>query len=112
MLDAQFICEHLDAVKANCVNRNVKPNVDPVGHLENERKRLAQETQQIQQRQNELSKLIPKEKDKVKKDELVQQGRKLREQVAALEAQSKQVETDLRAILSSIPNMTHPDAPV
>ena len=112
MLDAQFICDHLDAVKANCRNRNVKADVDRVVQLEAERKRLAQETQQVQQRQNELSKLIPKEKDKAKKDELVQQGRQLREQVGGLETQGKQIEKDLHAVLTHIPNMTHPDAPV
>jgi seryl-tRNA synthetase len=112
MLDAQFIREHLDAVKANCANRNVKADVDIVIRLDDERKRLVQETQGLQQRQNEISKLIPKEKDKEKKQALVQQGRELREQVATLEAQIKQVEADLRAALAVIPNMTHPDAPV
>jgi seryl-tRNA synthetase len=112
MLDAQFIREHLEAVKANCANRNVKADVDCVVQLDDERKRLVQETQTIQQRQNELSKLIPKEKDKDKKQALVQEGRELREKVAGLETQSKQVEADLRAALLTIPNMSHPDAPV
>src|SRR5437870_4132199 len=112
MLDAQFIREHLDAVKANLENRNVKADVDRVVQLDDERKRLAQETQTLQQRQNEVSKLIPKEKDPAKKQELVQQGRALREQVAGLELQAKQVEADLRAVVGTIPNMSHPDAPV
>ena len=42
MLDAAFIREHLDAVKANCRNRNVKADVDRVVQLDDERKRLAQ----------------------------------------------------------------------
>jgi seryl-tRNA synthetase len=112
MLDLQFIRDHLDAVKANCTNRNVQVDVDRVVQLDDERKRLVQETQTIQQRQNELSKLIPKEKDSAKKQELIQQGRSLREQVADLEARSKQIEADLRSVLVTIPNMSHPDAPV
>src|SRR4051794_7971887 len=96
MLDAQFIRDHLDAVKANCRNRNVTADVDRVVQLDDERKRLAQETQGLQQRQNELSKQIPKEKDKDKKQQLIQEGRDLREKVGALETQAKQVETDLR----------------
>ena len=63
MLDANFIREHLDAVKANCANRNVKADVDRVVQLDDERRRFAGETQSVQQRQNEVSKLIPKEKD-------------------------------------------------
>jgi seryl-tRNA synthetase len=112
MLDAAFVRDNLEAVKANCRNRNVKADVDAVVRLDDERKRLVQETQTLQQRQNEISKLIPKEKDKDKKQALIQEGRGLRGQVTALEEQSKQVEADLKAALSVIPNMTHPDAPV
>ncbi len=112
MLDAQFIREHLDEVKANCRNRNVQADVDRVVQLDDERKRLVQETQLLQQRQNELSKLIPKEKDAAKKQTLIQDGRKLREQVADLETRMKQLEAELRAVLLTIPNMSHPDAPV
>jgi seryl-tRNA synthetase len=43
---------------------------------------------------------------------LIQEGRDLREKVAALETQIKQVEEDLKAVLLTIPNMSHPDAPV
>lgn len=112
MLDAAFIRENLDAVKANCRNRNVTADIDRIVHLDEERKRLAQETQTLQQRQNEVSKLIPKEKDAATKQSLIQEGRDLRAQVAGLEPLGKQIETDLRAALMTIPNMTHPAAPV
>ena len=59
-----------------------------------------------------MSKLIPKEKDAAKKQELIAEGKTLREQVAGLEKQLEQVKEDLRAALVLIPNMTHPDAPV
>src|SRR5207302_10229650 len=107
MLDAQFIREHLDEVKANCHNRNVQADVDRVVQLDDDRKRLVQETQVLQQRQNELSKLIPKEKDAAKKQALIQDGRALREQVAELEKRIKQIEADQHAVLLTIPNMSH-----
>jgi seryl-tRNA synthetase len=112
MLEASFIRENLEAVKANCRNRNVTADVDRVVQLDDERKRLVQQTQTLQQRQNEVSKLIPKEKDPQTRQARVQEGRSLREQVAELETQVKQVEADLRTTLLTIPNMTHPDAPV
>lgn len=112
MLDPHFIRENLDAVKANCLNRHVAADVDRVVQLDDERKRLAQETQVLQQRQNEISKLIPKEKDKDRKQQLVQEGRGLREKVTNLENRVKQVEADLRVALATIPNMSHPEAPV
>ena len=112
MLDAHFIREHLDAVKTNCRNRNVKADPDRVVQLDDERKRLISETQTLQQRSNEVSKLIPKEMDAAKKQALIQEGRDLRAKVGELEARSKLIETDLHAVLVTIPNMTHPDAPV
>jgi seryl-tRNA synthetase len=112
MLDAAFIRENLAAVKANCVNRKVNADVDRVVTLDDERKRCAQQTQQVQQRQNELSKLIPKEKDPSRKQALIAEGKTLREQAATLEKQYKQALDDLHAALLLIPNMSHPDAPV
>ena len=112
MLDAAFIREHLDAVKTNCRNRNVKADVDRVVQLDDERKRLIQQTQVIQQRQNEVSKLIPKEKDAARKQELIVEGKSLREEAAAGEKQLKEIHEQLHAALLLIPNMTHPDAPV
>jgi seryl-tRNA synthetase len=112
MLDAAFIREHLDAVRANCRHRNVPADVDRVVQLDDERKRLVQETQTLQQRQNEISKYIPKEKDKDRKQVLIQEGKDLRSRVAALENQVREAEESLRQALQTVPNMTHPDAPV
>src|SRR5204862_5705936 len=62
--------------------------------------------------QNEISNQVKVEKDKDKKQALIQEGKDLKPRVAELETQAKQVAVDLRAALTFIPNMTHPDAPV
>jgi seryl-tRNA synthetase len=112
MLDAQFVRDNLEAVKLNCKNRNVQVDLDPIVKLDDDRRRLLQETQVLQQRQNEIAKLIPKEKDKDKKQALIQEGRELREKVSALEAQLASVTGELDGVLRSIPNMSHPQAPI
>src|SRR5215212_9701807 len=112
MLDVTFVRDNLDAVKANCKNRNVTADVERIVAIDDERKRIVHDLQQIQQRQNEISKVIPKEKDAAKKQELIKEGRDLRENVGGHEAQLKKSEADLRAALMTLPNMTHPQAPV
>lgn len=112
MLDAAFIREHLDAVKANCRNRNVKADVDRVVQLDDERKNLIQQTQVIQQRQNEVAKLTSKEKDAARRQELIAEGKRLKEEVVGSEKQLKMIQAQLHEALLTIPNMTHPDAPV
>jgi seryl-tRNA synthetase len=112
MLDAAYIRANLEAVKANCRSRNVSADPERIVQLDDERKRLVQEAQKLQQHQNELSKQIPKEKDASKKQTLVLEGRSLREKVATLEEKLRHVEADLSMSLRTIPNMSHPDAPV
>lgn len=112
MLDVGFVRDNLDAVKANCKNRNVSADVDRVVAIDDERKKLLTVTQQLQQRANEISSLIQKEKDKDKKQALIQEGRDLRTQVGQQEEKVKAVEAALRAAVMTLPNMTHPDAPV
>jgi seryl-tRNA synthetase len=112
MLDVAYIRSNLEAVIANCRNRNVTADAAGVVRLDDERKRLVQEAQLVQQRANELAKSIPKEKDAVKKQELIAEGKTLREQVAASERQLKQVEGELHTALLTIPNLSHPEAPV
>jgi seryl-tRNA synthetase len=112
MLDIHFIRENLDAVKSNCRNRNVNAEVDRAVTLDDQRRHLVHEKQVLEQRRNELSKQMPKEKDAAKKQALVQEGRKLRDLVTELESRSKTIESDLQAVLLTIPNMSHPNAPV
>jgi seryl-tRNA synthetase len=112
MLDAAFIRANLDAVKTNCANRTVKADIDGIVRLDDERKRLVSEAQVLQQRANEVQKSVSKAKDAAARQQLIAEGKSLREQVDALEKQRKQVEADLHALLMTVPNMTHPDAPV
>src|SRR5262249_41702581 len=86
--------------------------VDRVVQLDDLRKQLIGETQTLQQRSNEIPKLIGPEKDPAKKEALKAEGKALRERKTAMEAEVKKVEADLHGALLTIPNMTHPDAPV
>jgi len=112
MLDVAFVRDNLDAVKTNCKNRNVSADVDRIVAIDDDRKRIIHQLQAVQQRQNEISKSIPKEKDAAKKQELVKEGRELREQVGKFEEQAKTVDGELRLALMALPNMTHPQAPI
>jgi seryl-tRNA synthetase len=112
MLDPQYIREHLDAVKANCKNRNVTADVDRVVALDDERKSILSKMQKDQEDANLIAKSVGQEKDPVEKQKKIDLGKMRRESVAKYQAEVKQVEADLRAVVSAIPNMTHPDAPI
>jgi seryl-tRNA synthetase len=113
MLDAAFIRDNLDAVKANCANRDVTADVDRVVALDADRKRTQRQFDETKAQQNQLSEQIKQAgKDKERRDALVAQSRGMKDQLGQLEADLKRIEADLHAVLVTIPNMTHPAAPV
>lgn len=112
MLDLQFICDNRDLVEANCRNRGVSVDLDSLIHLRDRRSELIQREDALRHEQKESSALIPKTKDADEKARLIARGKELREQIAAAEAERRQVEEEVRAEQSRIPNLSHPDAPV
>lgn len=111
MLDAAFIRDNLDAVKANCAHRGVSPDLDRIVHLDGERKRVQRESDSLRAQQNELSGQF-KSATPEQRAALKQESTRLKEQAAALDSELAKIEADLRAVLVTVPNMTHPDAPV
>ncbi len=111
MLDANFIRDNLDAVKANCANRNVRADVDAVVRLDAERKAIQRQADETKAKQNELSKSFQKAKPE-ERAALKEESTKLKEQAAGFDAKLKEIEDALRAAILPIPNMTHPAAPV
>ncbi|MCS7014581.1 MAG: serine--tRNA ligase [Gemmatales bacterium] len=111
MLDPQFVAENAELVKENCRRRQVQADVDRAVTLYQQRKELTRQVQALHQRQNELQKQTGREKDPSQRQALIEEGRQLRSQVAELENHLRQVEEALRAVLYTIPNLTHPEAP-
>ena len=112
MLDVAFVRENLDAVRANTKNRNVVADVERIVQIDDRRREIISQKQVLEQKRNESSKLVGGEKDPAKKQAMIAQGKEWREQIAKFDADLDQVEADLKAVLMTIPNMTHPDAPV
>ncbi len=112
MLDRKFVVEHAELVKANCRNRGVNVDVDRFLELDNQRKAKQAELDELNRRANEVSKSIGKAKDAAEREARKEEGRQLREQAAAAEAAFSGVVDELARIHKSIPNLSHPDAPV
>ena len=104
---------NLDAVKANCANRNVKADVDRVvAARRRTRTPRPARRRRIQQRQNEVSKLIPKEKDAAKKQAADRRGQgACANRSAGWKSRSKQVEADLRRRSADHPQHDAPRRP-
>ena len=112
MLDRKFIVENPDRVRENCKHRGVEVDVDRFVELEARRKALQVQIDELNRQANQVSKSIGTAKDQAERDARKEEGRRLREQVAEAKAEMDRVAAELDAVHKSIPNMSHPDAPV
>lgn len=112
MLDAGYIRDNAEAVKANCINRGVSAvPVERVVTFEKQRIELEQKRSDAAAKKNEISKQFAKATPE-QRVVLKEQSITLDKEIGVLDDQLKLVEDDLLANQILIPNMTHPDAPV
>jgi seryl-tRNA synthetase len=116
MLDLKLVVANTEAVKQNCRNRNVPPDVlddiDRVVELETERRGLLQAVEEIRRRQNEIAHSTGRERDPQKRTTLIDEGKRLKSSVAEEEERLRRLEAEMTQRVRRIPNLTHPDAPV
>ena len=112
MLNIKTIRQNPDVVKTNCRNRHIQADVDRVIDLDQERRDLQFETDNLRRKIKELSERIPKEKNPDTRETLVEEAKVTKKAVAANERRLAQVVEAFQEELSRIPNMTHPETPV
>ncbi len=113
MLDPDFIRDNADKVRENCRNRGVSVEpVDVVIAAEGRRKELTRLRGETAAKKNEISKRFPSAQTPEAKQALREEAARLDKEIAELDAELKTVENQRDAALLTIPNMTHPDAPV
>ena len=116
MLDLKYVVANAEAVKQNCRDRNaphdVLEEVDRIVALESERKGLMHEVEDVRRRQNEVAQATGRERDSGKRTALIEEGKRLKSDVAEQEERLRRLEAELTQRLKRIPNLTHPDAPI
>jgi seryl-tRNA synthetase len=112
MLDRKFIIENAELVKANCENRGVPADVDRFVEIETRRREMQSQLEDLNRQANQVAGSIKRAKDQAERQPLIDEGRRLREQTAALKEAIDGVAAELDTIHRGIPNLSHPDAPV
>lgn len=112
MLDYKFIKDNLAAVKENIKNRNMTADADIVVELYDKRTALVTKQQELQTKRNENAKSMKQKLDDAKRAELIEAGKKIKEEVAKVDAELAEIEVKLEEAARQIPNMIHPDAPI
>ncbi|MDR0562333.1 MAG: serine--tRNA ligase [Spirochaetaceae bacterium] len=112
MLDYHFILDNLQAVKKNIADRYMKADADAVAALFNRRTEMITALQGLQQQRNANAAAMKGKLEAEARSRLIEEGKQLKERVAAAEGELAAVEADLETAARRIPNMAHPDAPI
>jgi len=115
MLDPKFIKENLDYVKKKMEERGVHIDFEKFTALDEERRRMIREVEELEHLRNTGSKKVGELKRQGKKEEaekLQIELRKSSENVKELSEKRTETENEFREFLLTIPNIPHISVPV
>lgn len=101
MLDIKIIRENPQLIKQTCKNKNVEVNIDRVVLLDEQRRTLQGQLDELNRQRN----VAAKEKN-------IEEGKRLKAEQTGLERTFKQIDVELELLLLRIPNLPSDDTPV
>lgn len=113
MLDMKFVRDNLETVRTMLKNRNNALNLDNFSDLEQKRRALLNEVEQLKTQRNATSKKIGALKKAGEDTTAISaEMRAVGDKISALDNELREVEENLRDILLHIPNIPAADVPI
>ena len=108
MLDVKYIIEDPERIKKGIAKKHSKADIDKLVKLYEKRKEALLKIESLRARQNEVSKEIPKAKDKAK---LIEEMSSVKEELKKLEPEIGKTEQQIDEIALLVPNPTLDSVP-
>jgi len=113
MLDLKYIRENPDAVKKGINNKNEKDRVDEILALDERRRELILQGDELKSERNQASSKIPALKKEGKDvSDLLASMKVVSDRISDIDAELRTLENELNDILMFVPNMPHESVPV
>ncbi len=113
MLDLKFIRENSDKVKQAVRNKNEKTDIDLILSLDEKRRSLLTQADELKHQKNMVSdKIALMKKQKQNANEDIENMRKVSDQIDALDLQLKELDEKINDLLYTVPNIPHTSVPV
>jgi seryl-tRNA synthetase len=113
MLDIKWVREHLDEVAEMLKNRNNKFPLDKFVEIDSKRRETLLEVEKLKEKRNAGAKQVGALKMKGENaDELMEEMRKLGDDIKALDDKANAIQTELDEMAMSIPNRIHSSVPI
>ena len=109
MLDVKFIRENLALVEKSAKEKGYKIDVGEVVRLDDERKKVLGSVEELRARRNEIA---GKMKGGKPAPELIEEGKKIKAELAELEEKLSEVEGRLSTMVKAVPNVIFDDVPL
>jgi len=109
MLDIKFIRDNTDAVQTNATNKGYTVDIANLIKLDDERRDLQVKVDELRQKRNSN---VAEAKGARPTDELIAEGKALKEQLGVIEPRLKEAEEKYTDLLKKVPNMALADVPV
>ncbi|NMA82678.1 MAG: serine--tRNA ligase [Epulopiscium sp.] len=112
MLDARLLRTNFEEVKQALAKRNEDFNLDEFIVLDEKRRAVLQEVEQLKSKQNTVSKQIPAMKKEGKDVQgILEEMKVLSDQIKTLDLELRVVDEQLDHFLLTLPNIPHPSVP-
>ncbi|WLV24717.1 serine--tRNA ligase [Aciduricibacillus chroicocephali] len=114
MLDMKRLRNNFDDIKGKLAHRGEDiSELDHFGELDERRRKIINEVEQLKAKKNEVSQQIPQLKKEGKNaDEAIKEMREVGDKIKAMDSELNEIEEKLQNILLSIPNVPHESVPV
>jgi len=109
MLDIQVIREQPDRVAEAAKQKGYKVDITKLLALDNDRRELQTAIEQLRQKRNEIAQSA---KNRKPTSEEIDEGRQLKEDIAAKEEQLKKIDGEFYPLYKAVPNLPEEDVPV
>lgn len=114
MLDMKFLRNNYEEVKEKLKNRGEDlSEFEMFGELDERRRKLIAETEQLKAKRNAATQEIAKlKREKKDAEAAIQEMRQVGEKIAELDKELREVEERLEQVMYSIPNIPHESVPI
>jgi len=109
MLDIKYIRDNTDKVKEAAKNKNIDVDIDELLKLDEEKRKLQTEINELRTKRNELAGASNGGKPT---DEKIQEGKKLKKEIAEKEEKFHQIEQKFGDLMVKVPTVTSEDTPI
>ncbi len=109
MLDVKFIRENLELVEKSTKEKGYKVNIKEILELDDVRKAELAKVEELRKERNEIA---AKMKGGKPSEDLIKEGKAVKEELAELEAKLTEVEEKVNALVKTVPNVIFDDVPL